>query len=374
MPEAARPRVTVLDAALDIFRMRQYFDIAVRAGQLATAARHDSRFLVDAVAALLGLPTGRPSAGDPFPPAARFEPRRLAGPSIGVVSTGGSGALASLVGVARALEEAELTPSVYSVCSGSALFAFPLAAGLSAADAADLVLRLRPADYIDVDWARLATRLPLAGRGWGGLLAGDALEAYYRAAFGDLRLRQLRIPAYAPIWNVEANRLEYLGPSTYPDLTVARAVRMSVSLPLFFAPAQLDGGYWCDGGIVDIFPVHPVLDLAPTPASVLALNGFYPPGFAGEDATGWQHRAGSILRIASQVRTCQRAQLARENLARLTAATDVIMIEPVPYQIVAGAGFYHQFVTTRQWPDFMRAGRRATRHALRTPAHRRDAA
>jgi NTE family protein len=76
---------------------------------------------------------------------------------------------------------------------------------------------------------------------------------------GDLTLGQLQTPAYAPICNIESNRLEHLGPRTYPDLPVAHAIRMAVSLPLFLEPVRLEGGFWCDGGIVDIFPVLPIL-------------------------------------------------------------------------------------------------------------------
>ena len=34
-----------------------------------------------------------------------------------------------------------------------------------------------------------------------------------------------------------------------------------------------------------------------------------------------------------------------------------VLVEPVPYWKVAGAGFYQQFLDTREWPQFMRAGR-----------------
>jgi len=102
----------------------------------------------------------------------------------------------------------------------------------------------------------------------------------------------------------------------------------------------------------------------------LAINGFYPPGFVGEDASGWQDRRGSILYVAGQVRTCQQVELARTNLARLAHQTDVMMIEPVPYTKVRGAGFYRQFLNNAEWPDFMRAGRRETRSVLATRARR----
>jgi NTE family protein len=289
----------------------------------------------------------------------------LAGRRVALMATGGSGALASVVGVARALEEAGVRPATISTCSGSALFGFPLAAGLPAAEVAAFLLAFRPEDYIDVDWRMLAALLPTAARGFAGVIKGERIEATFRRLLGDMRLKDLAIPAYAPIWSIEENRLEYLGPRTYPDLEVARAIRMAISLPLFVEPVPLDGQFWCDGGIVDIFPVRPVLELEAPCEVALAVNGFYPPGFVGEDARGWQDRRASILYVASQVRTCQQAELARTNFRRLAGSTEVLMMEPVSYLKVRGVGFYRQFLNPAEWPDFMRAGRLVARHAIR---------
>ena len=65
-----------------------------------------------------------------------------------------------------------------------------------------------------------------------------------------------------------------------------------------------------------------------------------------------------------------RSELARVNLSRLRAVTDVMTIEPVPYEKVRGVGFYRQFLNTSEWPAFMRSGRTETRRVLR--AHRRQ--
>jgi len=316
---------------------------------------------------MLPLPFDRPRSVDPTP-FAGTHPHHLRGledTRIGVAATGGSGALASVVGVVRAMEESGTRPAVLSLCSGSALFGFPLAAGVPAADVAAFSVSLRPQDYVDIDWRKVAAIVPTGGRGFAGLLRGERLEQTYRHLLGDLRLGDMPVPAYAPIWNIEENRVEFIGPRTHPDMPVARAVRMAVALPLFFDPVPLDGRSWCDGGIVDIFPVHPVLDLEPPCDVVVAVNGFYPPGFAGEDRSGWRQHRMSILDVAAQARTCQQAQLARENLARLRAATEVHMIEPVAYEVVMGTGFYRQFLTTEDWPIFMQAGRRATLEVLR---------
>jgi NTE family protein len=64
------------------------------------------------------------------------------------------------------------------------------------------------------------------------------------------------------------------------------------------------------------------------------------------------------------VRTCQQIELARENRARLDQASKLLMIEPVSYETVRGVGFYRQFLSIRDWADFMRAGRVEARHAL----------
>jgi len=81
-------------------------------------------------------------------------------------------------------------------------------------------------------------------------------------------------------------------------------------MPLFIQPVVHDGLSWCDRGIVDIFPVRPVLDIEPAVDTAVAVNGFYAHEFQGEDVTGWAGRPLSIFSAASQVRTCQHAELA----------------------------------------------------------------
>lgn len=356
----------MLSTVLDVFRLRQYFDVITRARQWSDGVRDDAGLLSEVRRGVLPLPfEGRAKEErHPFPAVEAFRLPWAAGRRVAVVATGGSGALASVVGAARALEEAGVRPAVLSLCSGSALFGFPIAAGIPADDAATFLLGLGPRDYVDPDWHRLARLAPTRGRGFAGMLTGERIERVYHRLLGSMTLSELPIPAYAPVWNIEANRLEYIGPRTHPDMRVTRAVRMAIALPLFVAPVVMDGGWWCDGGIVDIFPVRPLLDIEEPCDVALAINGFYPPGFAGEDASGWEERDASILYVASQVRTCQQVELARVNLDRLRTRMEVLMVEPVPYDTVKGVGFYRQFLNTRDWPEFMRQGRLAVRQAL----------
>lgn len=355
---------------MDIFQVREYFTNALRVRDVLSAGvRGDARFLA-ALARSLRESSAQAPSPSPFPP--RRPP--VAGDArLAVVATGGSGAMASLVGALRAFEELGLQPSVISMCSGAALFGLPVAAGKTAAEVAEFTLSLRPADYVDWDWRSIAVSLARAGRNFGGFLAGERLERTYRRFLGDRTLGELSIPAYVPVWNVEENRLDYLGPRTHPGLEVARAVHMAVALPLLLDPVLLDGGSWCDGGIVDILPVRPVLELEPPSQGALVVNCFYRPGFAGDDAHGWRAHPLAILDLAAQVRTAQHLELARENLERLQRRMPTVEIQPVSHAKVRGIGLYTQFLDTSEWAGFMKAGRAqalpALRELLRRTAH-----
>ena len=227
MTTARRPAGgSALDRALDVFRVRQYFNALARGRDLLDGVRHDLRFLDDVRRAMLpGSTRRREPTGSPFSPRRADGVPGLPG-RVGVVSTGGSGALASLVGVARALEDSGTSVSVWSLCSGGAMFGFPLAAGFSPDEVAEKVASMEPPDDIDMSWRDLGGAVLTAGRGWAGLLRGDRLEAFYRRWLGERTLRDLVTPAYAPIWNIESNTVEYLGPKTHPEMMVARASRM----------------------------------------------------------------------------------------------------------------------------------------------------
>lgn len=355
----------MLGKALDIFWLGKGIGVATRARDAVSGLGADLQFLDAARRGVLPLPTDSyPPARSPFRHGAPLDLPALSGRRIGVAATGGSGAMAGLVGLQRAFEEAGVAPSMLSVCSGSGLFGFLWAAGRSADEVAAFTLGLRPGDYVDPDWRRLALLAPTLGRGFGGILRGEALEATLTRWLDDQRLADLAVPCYAPIWNIEENRLEFVGPQTYPDVTVARAIRLAVALPLFVAPVPLGDGWWCDGGVVDVFPVRPLLEHGEPPEVALAVNGFWPPGLAGEVNRGWRDDVGSLLSIESQVRTANHIQHSRDNLARLARVCPVVTMEPVPYDVIRGAGLYQQFVDTRRWPQFMRAGLAEGRLAL----------
>ena len=82
---------------------------------MITAVREDTTFRGTVRRGLLPLPSDRqPAAGPVFGPLRGAAPPPLTG-RVGLLATGGSGAVASLVGVAKALED---SGTEVSVCFG----------------------------------------------------------------------------------------------------------------------------------------------------------------------------------------------------------------------------------------------------------------
>lgn len=313
---------------------------------------------------LLLLPEGPPQVqGEIFPPFAPFEVPALRGKKLGIVATGGGGAMSCAVGVARALEEAGLQVVGISTCSGSAMTLSPLAAGLSAEQTAAFLLSLRQTDYIHPDWKQLL-KLPFAlGKGFTGLLDSEPIERLYAERLGEVTVGELPIAFYANIWDLDHNRLMYLGTRTRPEMPLPHLVRAAVTLPLYMRPLQIDGVQCGDGGVVNIFPVDPLVDHHPEIDFFIGINAFYPESFQGEDHTGWDEKTFSLFRVSPQPKQCQHLEAARMQLRRIEDRC--LMIHPLPYEEIRGIRLYEQFLDRRPWPDFIRRGHAATRRALR---------
>lgn len=375
--DAPEPMARLADA-LELKNLRLLFDFTRTASDVAQALRQDASF-AHILARTLGpwarADRGGPiSIGDPFPPRRPFRVPALEGRRIGLVASGGSGATAALCGVRRAFEEAGLEVTVISACSGSLLFAGLWAAGLDADAMARFWLERPGRDTIDPQWSAVVRGLLLrAGRGLGGILRGQAIEDTLAQALPGLTLGRLRVPLSAVVWNIDLNRVEHLGTTTAPDLPLARLVRVALSIPILVEPVQIGEHLYGDGGIVDIFPIAPMLGDPPPCDVVLGINSYYPPDFVGEDVSGWYQRTWSILRASRQLRDAVHLELAREHVREL--GDRLCLLQPVPVSEIDGARFYQTFLDRADWPRYMRMGHAAARAALEQwPPPRRHSA
>ncbi|MCC3358684.1 patatin-like phospholipase family protein [Bacillus sp. REN16] len=188
----------------------------------------------------------------------------------GVFSGGGIKGFA-LIGAYQAIEARGLTFKRMAGTSAGSLIASLIAAGYTSSEIIDLMEELNLSDFLDQRKALLPT--PLAKwllLYWRlGLYKGDMLEKWIyqklRAkgvvTFQNLPQGRLRIIA-SDLTNgrimVLPDDLERYGihPASFP---VAKAVRMSCSLPYFFEPVRLKdyqgNSIVVDGGVLSNFPI-----------------------------------------------------------------------------------------------------------------------
>ncbi|MGO9972572.1 MAG: patatin-like phospholipase family protein [Solirubrobacteraceae bacterium] len=198
---------------------------------------------------------------------------------------GGVKALA-LAGAYRELSDQGYAPACVGGCSGGAIIAALVAAGYGGAELEQVVLRT-------MDWRLFADQrprlVPPRIGASGGLHTGDYLVGWVRErlaakgvrTFGDLRdpsaedpQREYRLQV--TVSDLTTRRLIVLPKDAAalghdPDrLEVADAVRMSMSIPVFYEPVRVSAGredhVLADGSVLSNFPVwlfdHPP-DVAP---------------------------------------------------------------------------------------------------------------
>jgi NTE family protein len=347
------------------FQIKGYFHWVSHAMALGSDLQEDLSFLRALRKTVAPIPyVDRDPAFDTelFPPYRPFTVKALEGKKIGLVATGGSGAMISALGAMRAFEEAGLTIAAISSCSGSALFLAPIAAGLDAQETLNFVLGWRGASYVDPEWRELL-KIPLAlGRGFTGVVKMDAVEELYHNRLGGVMVGDLPIPFYANVWDIDHNRLLYLGTRTTPDVRLARLVRAAITVPVFMQPVKINGVTSGDGGIINIFPVDPLVQHHPEIDYFIGINSFYPENFDGEDHSGWQDKTFSVLRVSPQSRHGQHLEAARMQLRLIQDRC--LLLHPVPYTEVKGVKFYEQYIDRSRWPEFVVRGYYSARRNL----------
>jgi NTE family protein len=200
---------------------------------------------------------------------------------VNAVFQGGGVKGIGLVGAVYAAEKRGITFHQVAGTSVGAIVAAFLAAGYTAEEMRDIILETPLEQFVKKDWYHyldgpgLALRLFIKK----GLYSGDTLEQWVAKhleakgirTFGDLEPNKLRVVAsditQGKLLVLPDDLTDYgLDPSRFP---VAKAVRMSASIPYFFDPVILtvrkpkengkgyrkESNYIVDGGILSNYPL-----------------------------------------------------------------------------------------------------------------------
>jgi predicted acylesterase/phospholipase RssA len=97
-----------------------------------------------------------------------------------------------------------------------------------------------------------------------GLDTGEGLEKWIHALLGDASkitftdvLETYGSTLLICASNLNTKKAMVFGPETHPDMLVAQALRMSCSIPLYFAATTYKGELYVDGALTDNFPIGP---------------------------------------------------------------------------------------------------------------------
>jgi NTE family protein len=161
---------------------------------------------------------------------------------LGMVLSGGGARGLAHVGVLQALGEEGIAPQVLAGTSAGAIVAALYAAGYSAAEMLEFFVRKNPFRL-----SKLALAKP-------GIFDTEKVVADFLEYFPEDSFESLRIPIFLTATDLVEARGEI-----FEAGRLIPAILASASTPLVFAPTEIDGHWYSDGGIVDNFPIDPLI-------------------------------------------------------------------------------------------------------------------
>jgi NTE family protein len=162
---------------------------------------------------------------------------------VGVALSGGTAKCIAHIGVLEALEDAGVSVSCIAGTSGGAIIGVLYAAGFTIPELKALVRGIKWTNLARVSVPRL------------GLLSNDVLKRFLAGLLGERTFDQLRIPTA-----VVATSLLTGDRAIFTTGNVALAAQASSAVPQLFAPVEVGGEMFVDGGLVEFLPLAALRD------------------------------------------------------------------------------------------------------------------
>jgi len=163
--------------------------------------------------------------------------------NIGIVLSGGGVRAIAHIGLLEVLRENDIHPNYVSGTSGGAMVGALYAAGYS------------KDKMLDFFKETPLFKLNLYSKNKPGIMDTEKYAVFLKKYFPKDSFESLRIPFYLTATNLLTGQLEYFskGPLIKPILA-------SAALPPIFSPVEIDDSIYSDGGILNNFPIEPLLD------------------------------------------------------------------------------------------------------------------
>jgi len=159
----------------------------------------------------------------------------------GIALSGGGVRGYAHLGVLKALEEKGIKPGIISGTSAGAIAGAYIASGKSPVEVFELIKKKKLIDFVQV-------KIPKTG-----LLNLDKLRKSLSEHIEADKLEDLQIPFIVAVSDIINGKVKY-----FEEGPLVKIVQASASIPVLFAPVEIDGMLYLDGGLFDNLPVEPI--------------------------------------------------------------------------------------------------------------------
>jgi NTE family protein len=161
---------------------------------------------------------------------------------IGIALGGGGVRGFAHLGVLKALEEKGIRPDLISGVSAGALVGAFIASGYTHEKTLEILKDKNLMAYSKLHYPKY------------GLFSLDGLKKDIQKHIKIRKIEKLKIPMFIAVSNLNDGRVEYIKEGDLTSYLLA-----SASIPVLFAPVEIDGKMYSDGGLFDNLPISPLL-------------------------------------------------------------------------------------------------------------------
>lgn len=162
---------------------------------------------------------------------------------IGIVLSGGGARAIAQLGILKALEEFGIKPSIISGTSAGAIAGAFYASGYSIKETLEIIEKGHFFSFSNIVFDKQ------------GLFSMKPFEKIYKEYFPKNSINDLNIPLYITATDILKGELVY-----FSSGNLSQALLASSCIPLVFQPVSFNDTLYVDGGILNNFPVEPLLN------------------------------------------------------------------------------------------------------------------
>lgn len=161
----------------------------------------------------------------------------------GIVLSGGGARGIAHLGILKALEELGIQPSIISGTSAGAIVGAFYAKGFSAEEILSII---KNGHFFNFSNLNIVKR---------GLFSMKGFEDIYQTYFKTNSFDDLNIPLYIAATDILKGEINY-----FSDGELTTSLLASSCIPVLFQPIHYRGTHYVDGGVLNNFPIEPLLD------------------------------------------------------------------------------------------------------------------